>query len=789
MASSRNAKYCSVAACPSKSTDGAKLHFFPRDDGQRETWAAFVRDSGRNNWSPKPASKICSLHFSEECYFQSPKLMQEFERLHSHLRLHTNLRLVPGAVPTIGVPTAEDPAHGGPTQPKRRKSEGCIDAGCAGGSQSSVGSLLGAADVDLRTDGSANAGSVDSSVNLVVAAPCPNEPPPHSRASDAQTQCYVQVALKATQASIKLKTKSIRTQTESRTREMACQTDLALPEILLLEETRRASTPVPAAEWSGPPLGELSLTFDDDPLDKNFEPSSREELDSSAASVMEPSSWQPGHEPTASDPSSVASEGSAAPVSSLVTRKFIVCESNLLELFETCRKCRHPVTPSLRMTGSLVVVTTTCASHSLEWRSQLNEGTYAVGNVDLAAAILFNGCSPAKCLNFLNSAGICCISQRTFYRIQKKILLPAVDQVWQEQQAATLERLKAAAGGVKLAGDSRADSPGYSAKYGTYSLIETSINKVVDVQVVQSNEVASSGHMELEGLKRALQDLDDRGVAIEEVVTDRHPQVRKFFKTERPEVNHFIDAWHVAKGLRKKVLAASKAKGCEILALWCQTITNHLYHAVKVGGGDGELAVAVWLSVLNHVQDKHDGHGPLYDKCLHGELERRKWIHPGTDAFDKLRPIVSAKRLLDDIKQISPALQTYGVESFHSVINRFAPKAFPFSYRGIVARCTLSALHYNENAGRKQATTRNGDPRFQVVFPKARKGGHTVAAIKVPPTYGYLDHLQRAVDDRLNNANGAPSQLQPVPPPLTSSVGPVDKEAAVQAFWSRFDCS
>lgn len=48
-----------------------------------------------------------------------------------------------------------------------------------------------------------------------------------------------------------------------------------------------------------------------------------------------------------------------------------------------------------------------------------------------------------------------------------------------------MEMLKAGAGGVKLAGDSRADSPGYSAKYGTYSFIETTLNKVVDVQVVQ----------------------------------------------------------------------------------------------------------------------------------------------------------------------------------------------------------------------------------------------------------------------------------------------------------------
>lgn len=54
---------------------------------------------------------------------------------------------------------------------------------------------------------------------------------------------------------------------------------------------------------------------------------------------------------------------------------------------------------------------------------------------------------------------------------------------------------------------------------------------------------------------------------------------------------------------------------------------------------------------------------------------------------------------------------------------------------------------------------------------------------------GYLDSLQRAVNDRLSNASGAPSGLRTVPPPLTSSVGPVDKVAAVQAFWTRFDRS
>ena len=40
-------------------------------------------------------------------------------------------------------------------------------------------------------------------------------------------------------------------------------------------------------------------------------------------------------------------------------------------------------------------------------------------------------------------------------------------------------------GGLVLGGDGRADSPGYSAKYGSYMLIELRTIKVVHMQLVQ----------------------------------------------------------------------------------------------------------------------------------------------------------------------------------------------------------------------------------------------------------------------------------------------------------------
>ncbi|KAH8032744.1 hypothetical protein HPB51_001442 [Rhipicephalus microplus] len=68
--------------------------------------------------------------------------------------------------------------------------------------------------------------------------------------------------------------------------------------------------------------------------------------------------------------------------------------------------------------------------------------------------------------------------------------------LWQREKYSLLKSLMRTFS--KLAGDSRADSPGYSAKYGTYSLLDTSLNRIIDMERVQSNEVTSKSAMVLE---------------------------------------------------------------------------------------------------------------------------------------------------------------------------------------------------------------------------------------------------------------------------------------------------
>ncbi|KAG1714000.1 hypothetical protein GQR58_001851 [Nymphon striatum] len=312
--------------------------------------------------------------------------------------------------------------------------------------------------------------------------------------------------------------------------------------------------------------------------------------------------------------------------------KFSVFKSSLWELFATCPRCTEPclVEKKARI-GTKVVIRQKCLDAKCgfhrDWSSQPsythNQGRIPAGNLQLSGAILFTGASPTKVLRVLKSMNIASISPSTFNNHQSKFLVPTVMHTWQNEQEKYFKKLREMDGGLVLGCDGRADSPGHSAKYGSYIVLEERINKIIDHQLVQSNEVANSGQMEKEGLIRAVSKLQDAELPIDVIVTDRHPQIQKWLRISLKDTTHYFDVWHVSKGLTKKLEMLAKKPGCEPLR---------------------------------------------------------------TAACKLLTTLLDNTRLKNDVKKLSPLHQTSNVEAYHSVILQFCPKNTAYSFLGMLCR-------------------------------------------------------------------------------------------------------
>lgn len=139
------------------------------------------------------------------------------------------------------------------------------------------------------------------------------------------------------------------------------------------------------------------------------------------------------------------------------------------------------------MNGTFIQINQKCSScdSMYTWDSQPHCKGTPVGNILLSAAILYSGALPAKMLRVLKIFGCASISSRTYFQHQRYYLQPSISSVWNKHQAETLKQLKCEKRALILGGDGRADSPGHSAKFGSYTVMELKKRVVLDVQLVQ----------------------------------------------------------------------------------------------------------------------------------------------------------------------------------------------------------------------------------------------------------------------------------------------------------------
>ncbi|XP_066275662.1 uncharacterized protein [Branchiostoma lanceolatum] len=416
----------------------------------------------------------------------------------------------------------------------------------------------------------------------------------------------------------------------------------------------------------------------------------------------------------------------------------------------------------------------------------------------LSAAILFSGATATKVLRVLSHMGVAVISVRSFFRHQKQVLFTAVERLWGERQLSMLNVLQAEGQPIVCGGDGRADTPGHCAKYGTYTTMELRKTAIIDVQLVQSNEVGGSYHMEQEGLRRSLANVENY-VDVGTLVTDRHLGINKMVREDYPHITHFFDIWHVAKSVKKKLQNLAKLRDCQALKPWISSMINHLYWSVTTTPpGNEDVVVDKWRSVYQHTHDIHDGFQGHFPKCDHDPLEgreqRKPWLPLHTKVSVETEKIILNQRLCKDVKRLSPKHQTSYLEAFHALILHFAPKMYHFSYKGMHCRVILAALHFNENAPRTQAKRmRDGGDMYSLHYPKYKKGGYIVRKVLEKATFVYAKELMKRVEAMCCGEDYDGDMLEglvvaaPVPPPLNATFEKPQKEAAVREHVARFN--
>ena len=145
----------------------------------------------------------------------------------------------------------------------------------------------------------------------------------------------------------------------------------------------------------------------------------------------------------------------------------------------------------------------------------------AAGNIFLSAAILFTGNTFQRIKEHMFVIKASFTSQTTFNKIQKKYLFPAVHRMYTTNRHFIIDNL-AEKVDIDLLYNGRYDSPGYNAKYDTYTVLDKNSGLTLDVTVSLVRIARNSTRFELDGLKQILELIEGHGLPISSLITDQH---------------------------------------------------------------------------------------------------------------------------------------------------------------------------------------------------------------------------------------------------------------------------
>ena len=150
-----------------------------------------------------------------------------------------------------------------------------------------------------------------------------------------------------------------------------------------------------------------------------------------------------------------------------------------------CRAATSSIKKSVM--GTYIRIEQKCSKcgYTYNWTNQPLVNNMPLANLLVSSSILFSGSLPSKALQVFSHLNIKIISLQTFFQHQRKFLQPAVATLWRQKQSCYIAETERMGVPIVMGGDGRADSPGYSAKYGSYTAMDLNRQMVINVELVQ----------------------------------------------------------------------------------------------------------------------------------------------------------------------------------------------------------------------------------------------------------------------------------------------------------------
>ena len=210
----------------------------------------------------------------------------------------------------------------------------------------------------------------------------------------------------------------------------------------------------------------------------------------------------------------------------------------------------------------------------------------------------------------------------TFNKTQKEVLFPSINKVYKDYRSNIIPDIKFQ-NEMHLVRDARCDSPGYNAKYGTYTLMSSLNNKIIDFYVVHVSVAGNSARIEKYGLVTLFENFVSKNINIVSLTADRHVQIKSCMKISQPNILHQFDVWHVIKNIKKKLVKSASKKDCEELNAWIKASVNHILCLCASFEGNVVILKEKWQSILYHIRNIHHWeHFTVYKKCEHPKLSK-----------------------------------------------------------------------------------------------------------------------------------------------------------------------